>query len=125
MLPATAPSTNKFPFTPAKAGSAVNFENYFPDNLSNVTPGYRPPYTYNFNLNIQRQLSPACFFSSAMLDRVAHDFPREFEGDPITAAGHAACVANATCSAARAYSTRLPADALSPRPSPAPPCRGI
>ncbi|MGA7351681.1 MAG: carboxypeptidase-like regulatory domain-containing protein [Acidobacteriaceae bacterium] len=92
--------TNKFPFTPAKAGSAVNFENYFPDNLSNVTPGYRPPYTYNYNLNIQRQLSPSTLLQIGYVGSVAHDLPREFEGDPITAAGHAACVASADCSGA-------------------------
>ena len=92
--------TNKFPFTPAKAGSAVNFENYFPDNLSNVTPGYRPPYTYNYNLNIQRQLSPSTLLQIGYVGSVAHDLPREFEGDPITAAGHAACVASVDCSGA-------------------------
>jgi len=93
---------NKFPFTPAKAGATVNFENYFPDNLSNVTAGYRPPYSYNYNLNIQRQLTPTTVLQVGYVGSVSHDLPRELEGDPITSAGHAACLADPACVSHRA-----------------------
>ncbi len=108
--------TNKFPFTPAKAGSAVNFESYFPDNLSNVTSGYRPPYTYNYNLNIQRQLTGTTLLQIGYVGSVAHRLPREFEGDPITAAGHAACLASSACSGAYRAVQHLyfPSDATQP-----------
>jgi hypothetical protein len=107
--------TNKFPFTPASAGSAVNFEQYFPDNLSNVTSGYRPPYTYNFNLNVQRQLSGSTVLQVGYVGSLGHDLPREFEGDPITPAGHASCLASAVCQAYRSYQHYyFPSDAAQP-----------
>lgn len=110
---------NKFPFTPATAGSAVNFENYFPDNLSNVTSGYRPPYTYNFNLNIQRQVTATTLLQVGYVGSIGHREPRELEGDPITAAGHAACLASATCQSYRAYQHLLfPQDAAQPAINP-------
>jgi hypothetical protein len=107
--------TNPYPFVPATAGQPVNFESYFPDNLSNVTSGYRPPYTYNFNLNVQRQLPLNMVFQVGYVGSLAHDLPRELEGDPITAAGHAACAANPTCIADRSLQhLYFPSDAADP-----------
>jgi hypothetical protein len=89
--------TNAFPFSRPTAGSAVNLEQYFPDNLSNVAPGYRPPYTYNFNLNFQRQLPGNMLVQVGYVGSVAQKLPLELEADGITQQGQAACAADPTC----------------------------
>jgi hypothetical protein len=89
--------SNAFPFSRPTAGSAVNLEQYFPDNLSNVAPGYRPPYTYNFNLNFQRQMPGNMLVQVGYVGSVGQRLPLELEADGITQQGQAACAADPSC----------------------------
>jgi hypothetical protein len=91
------PVSDPFPFSRPTAGSAVNLEQYFPDNLSNVAPGYRPPYTYNFNVNIQRQVPGNMLVQVGYVGSIGQRLPLELEADGITQAGQAACAADPTC----------------------------
>jgi hypothetical protein len=89
-----------FPFTVPAAGAAINWAapGYSFLNLAAFDKNYLVPYTYNFNLNIQRALGSNMVAQIAYVGSVSHRLATYFEGDPITAAGHAACLANSQCS---------------------------
>ena len=89
---------NPFPFTPPTAGSHINWPIYSQLGLSEFDrQRYSVPYTYNFNLNIQRALGRSMVAQIGYVGSLSHRLPSWYEGDPITAAGHAACLANANC----------------------------
>jgi hypothetical protein len=88
---------NKFPFTPPPPGSPVDFTQFEPLDLSSISPNYTVPYTYNFNLNVQRALPSDMLLQIAYVGSLGRKLPRAYEADHVTAAGHAACVADPTC----------------------------
>ena len=90
-----------FPFTTPAPGAALNWvaEGYYYLTLNAFSQSYVPPYTYNFNLNIQRELGSNYLAQVGYVGSLSHRLPTWNEADPITAAGHAACVANPGCSA--------------------------
>ena len=91
--------TNPFPFVAPKAGTAINWSAFSELALAAFDPSYSVPYTYNFNLNIQRQLGSHYLAQVAYVGSLSHRLASWYEGDPITPAGHAACLANPACSA--------------------------
>jgi len=95
--------TNPFPFNTPTAGSTVNWSIYNFLGLSAFDKSYSVPYTYNFNMNIQRALTNKLVGQVGYVGSVSHRLASWYEGDPITPAGHAACLANALC-------TSYPAD---------------
>jgi hypothetical protein len=88
-----ASETNPFPYTPPKAGSALNWDIYDFLALATFDPSYNVPYVYNFNLNIQRALPGSMVAQVGYVGSMGRRLATFYEGDPITPAGHAACLA--------------------------------
>jgi hypothetical protein len=88
-----------FPYSPPAAGSALDWSQYVYQDTSAIDRNYTTPYIYNWNLNVQRQLSKSMILQIGYVGSVGHKLATAHEGDPITPAGHAACLANANCSA--------------------------
>jgi hypothetical protein len=94
---ASESEANPFPFTAPAAGAAVNWSIYNELGLSAFNSNYNVPYTYNYNINIQRSLGGNIVAQVGYVGSVSHRLASWAEGDPITAAGHAACLANPDC----------------------------
>ena len=86
-----------FPYAPPAPGSALDWAEYTGQDTSSISPNYAVPYIYNFNLNIQRQLTPTTILQVGYVGSVGRKLATAYEGDPITQAGHAACLANPEC----------------------------
>lgn len=107
--------TDPFPYARPTAGAALNWSLYTEEDISNVDRNYSTPYTYNFNLNIQRQLPSAMILQVGYVGSLGRDLATTYEGDPITAAGHAACLANSACYGSPALQhLNFPQDAAQP-----------
>jgi hypothetical protein len=108
-------ANNPFPYTPPAAGAALNWGEYVYQDISEIAHNYSAPYIYNFNLNLQRELPGAMILQVGYVGSVGHKLATQFEADPITPAGHAACLANPTCIAYSAYQhIYFPQDAAQP-----------
>ena len=92
---------NPFPYARPKPGAALNWESYAGQDISVIDRNYNVPTIYNFNLNIQRQLPAKMILQVGYVGSLGRHLPIVYEGDPITAAGHAACLANPACVAQR------------------------
>lgn len=92
---------NPFPFARPTPGQDVDFMPYAPFVLSAYDRNYAVPYTYNFNLNIQRELPSDIILEIGYVGSLGHRLIRAYEGDRVTAAGHAACLENPLCVAFR------------------------
>jgi hypothetical protein len=92
--------TDPFPFTTPKPGANVNWigNGYYGLTLNAFSPSYVPPYTYNFNVNIQRGLGSHYLAQVGYVASLSHRLATWYEADPITPAGHAACAASTVCS---------------------------
>jgi hypothetical protein len=84
---------NPFPYIRPSKGAILNWNQYAEADLSAFAPNYNVPYTYNYNLNIQRSLGGNYVAQIAYVGSVSHRLTNQNEGDQITAAGHAACIA--------------------------------
>ncbi|MHB1675524.1 MAG: outer membrane beta-barrel protein [Acidobacteriaceae bacterium] len=98
---------NPFPFTPPLAGQTVNFRPLEPLDINNTASNYAVPYTYNYNLNVQRALPSNMVLTVAYVGSLGRKLVRAYEGDRITLAGHAACLANPGCVSNRAAASNL------------------
>ena len=94
---------NPFPYTRPGPGAPLNSIAYADEDISNVDKNYNVPLSYNFNLNIQRELPGRMVAQVGYVGSLGHRLPRVTEDDPITAAGHAACLADTTGCAASGY----------------------
>lgn len=90
---------NPFPYAYPAPGTQLNWPNYAELSISTYPSSYTVPYAYNFNLNVQRELPSNMVLQLGYVGSVGHKLVRAYEGDPITAAGHAACLANPSCAA--------------------------
>lgn len=89
--------TNPFPAALPKVGSsAVTFVGT-PLYVSQYAPGYRAPYAVNFQLTVERELPGQMVATASYVGSVARRNQQTVEGNPITAAGHAACLADPGC----------------------------
>jgi hypothetical protein len=86
-----------FPYTPPAAGAALDWAQYVEQDTSSIAKNYTAPYSYNFNLNIQRQLTSAMILQIGYVGSIGHKLAVAYESDPVTTAGHAACLANPAC----------------------------
>jgi len=89
--------TNPFPFTTPKAGGTVDWSIYEELSVQSFDKAYSVPYTYNYNLNIQRSLGANLIAQVGYVGSVSHRLTSWYEGDPITSSGHAECLANPAC----------------------------
>ena len=90
---------NPFPYTVPAAGSTIAWaSSYYALQIATFDRKYSVPYTYNYNLNVQRALGGYMVLQIGYVGSVSHRLASWNEGDPITPAGHAACLAaSATC----------------------------
>jgi hypothetical protein len=96
-----ASEPNKFPFAFPTAGSTPDFSLFEPFILSQYAPNYTMPYSQNFNLTIERELPSNIIASVAYVGALARHNQITIEGNPITQAGHDACLASPSCVANR------------------------
>jgi hypothetical protein len=89
--------TNPFPYHLPPFGQALNWPSYAEADFSNVDRNYLPSYAYNLFLGVQRALPGNMILSVQYVGSLGRKLPRVTEDDPITAAGHAACLANPAC----------------------------
>jgi hypothetical protein len=91
--------TNRFPFAiPTPGDTNIDWAGlYSLEELATFDPKqYTVPYAQNFNLNIQRSLPSSMILQLGYVGSVGHRLSTWYDGDAITAAGHAACAAGAT-----------------------------
>jgi hypothetical protein len=86
-----------FPFTPPPPGSALDWAAYVGQDTSSISANYAVPYSYNFNLNIQRQLTGTLIMQIGYVGALGRKLATAYEADPVTQAGHTACLANPAC----------------------------
>ena len=96
---------NVFPYATPAPGAAIDWagDGYYELTVNAFAPSYVPPYTYNFNLNIQRQLGSHYLAQIGYVGSLSHRLASWYEGDPITPAGHASCLADPVCPAYPGY----------------------
>lgn len=111
---------NLFPIAPVTPKTPVTWANYSALDLGAFDRNYGVPYTYNYNLNIQRSLGAHMVAEVGYVGSVSHRLATWYEGDPITAAGHAACLADTKGCAAHPLQVHLryPQDTAQPALSP-------
>lgn len=99
------------PFEDVTGNASVSGPNPFPYHIPAVgTPSdvpyldinsfshkYTQPTVYNFNLNIQRELPSDMVLTVGYVGELARHLINVVDGDPITPAGHAACLADPAC----------------------------
>ncbi len=90
---AAASTSNPFPLAPITPSSTINWSNYLFEELAVFDKSYNVPYTFNYNLNIQRAIGANMVAQLGYVGSVSHRLSSWHEGDPITSAGHAACLA--------------------------------
>lgn len=92
---------NKFPFTaPHPGDSSVNFGIYEPLSINLLAPKFGTPYSMNYHLTLERELAAKTIVTVGYVGSTARKLITSTEGNPITQAGHDACVADPTCNAA-------------------------
>ncbi len=89
---------NKFPAAIAQPGQLIDFTTYEPFSLSQYAPNFRVPYSQNFQLTMERELPSAIIARLSYVGSLGRHEQITVEGNPITAAGAAACLADPVCS---------------------------
>jgi hypothetical protein len=89
---------NRFPYVPPTAGQAVDFSQYGQIfNISGWGPGFRAPYSENFQLSIEREMPSQIVARLSYVGALGRHNQEGYEGIPITPAGQAACLATPAC----------------------------
>ena len=88
---------NRFPLVFPKPGAAVDFGPFEPFDLSQAAPGFRSPYSENFQLTVERELPSQIVARVSYVGTLGRRNQITIEANPITAAGHDACLADPTC----------------------------
>jgi hypothetical protein len=88
---------NPFPYVRPGKGAQLDWPSYAPLDISTYPKNYSVPYVYNFNLNVQRSLPSNMVLQVGYVGSIGRKLVRAYEGDPITPAGHAACLADPDC----------------------------
>ncbi len=103
-----ASEANPFPIPAVTKTSSINWLNYLEEELAVFEPNYTVPYTYNYNLNVQRSLGSNFVAQIGYVGSVSHRLASWYEGDPITTAGHQECLANPSCEGTPYYDRYFP-----------------
>ncbi len=86
--------TNPFPMTPITPTTTINWLNFLEEDLAVYDKSYNVPYTYNYNLNIQRSFGSNLIAQIGYVGSLSRRLATWYEGDPITPTGHTACMAD-------------------------------
>ncbi len=90
--PSASFPANPFPYTVPTPGQNANFMSLYPLEMDNLTSDFDVPYTYNFNLNVQRALPSNMVLTIGYVGSLGRKLDRAREGDPITQQGHDDCL---------------------------------
>ena len=90
---ATTPYKNQFPFAFPTPGSSPDFTQYEPSALSTYGPTFRSPYSENFQLSVERELPARIVARFSYVGSLGRHNQIVTEGNYVTPAGHAACLA--------------------------------
>jgi hypothetical protein len=97
---------NKFPFTFPKPGQNIDFtqfeSNFYMDTYN---ANFRSPYAENFQLSIERELPSHIIARFSYVGSLGRHNQSVSEGNPVTPAGHAACLADTTFCASNQTTT--------------------
>jgi hypothetical protein len=96
--PASEP--NRFPYTFPVKGQSPSFPSTI-FNISSFDSTFRAPYAENFQLSVEREFPSKTIVRVSYVGSLGRREQISPEGNYETAAGHAACVANPACVAAR------------------------
>ena len=94
--PATS-EANIFPIAPITPTTPINWTNFLEEELAVFNKQYLVPYTYNYNINIQRSLGSNLIAQVGYVGSVSHRLASWYEGDPISPAGHQSCLSDPSC----------------------------
>lgn len=97
--------TNPFPYVRPAPGAQLDWSQYVENDISTYPKNYSVPYVYNFNLNVQRSLPSNMVLQVGYVGSIGRHLVRAYEADTITAAGHAACMTDSSCSPSQAHLT--------------------
>ncbi|MGI4829711.1 MAG: carboxypeptidase regulatory-like domain-containing protein [Janthinobacterium lividum] len=90
---------NPFPFTFPTRGQAVNPTVWSPVyEFSTYATNFRSPYAENFQLSLEREFASRTVARISYVGSLGRHNQIGYEGNPETATGHAACLADANCS---------------------------
>jgi hypothetical protein len=96
-----AKEANRFPYTEPTKGQTIDFSNFLPIyNISSFDASFRAPYSENLQLSVERELPSNIVARVSYVGALGRHNQVTYEGNPVTAAGHSACVASPTCSSA-------------------------
>jgi hypothetical protein len=90
--PGASYAANPFPYSVPRPGQNVSFMSLYPLEMDNLTSDFDVPYTYNFNLNVQRALPSNMVLTVGYVGSLGRKLMRAREGDPITQQGHDDCL---------------------------------
>jgi hypothetical protein len=89
--------TNPFPYTFPSKGANIDFSALEPIyNISTYGPDFRAPYAENFQLSVEREFPARIVARASYVGSLARHNQTTTDANPITSAGHAACVADTT-----------------------------
>jgi hypothetical protein len=108
-----ATTPNPFPFVAPAKGSNVNFAPYEPLELNVISPNFTDPYSMNYNLNIQKQLTGSMLLQVGYVGSLGRHEEMTYEGNPISPSFSAACATNPACVANASFQQASPTGALS------------
>lgn len=93
---AVASIANKYPFTaPPKGDANIDFSNFGPLSLNLLDPNYHAPYTVNYNLTMQRQLTGNMLLSVGYVGLEGRHNQRTYELNPLL--NPTECAATPSC----------------------------
>ncbi len=92
---------NPFPASFPKPGATNVVFRGSPLFISQYAPGYRAPYAENFQLSVERELPGQNVATVTYVGSLGRHNQNTVEGNPVTQAGHDACLADLNCVASR------------------------
>ena len=85
---------NLFPYTFPSKGATINFAALEPMDFSTYGPSFRAPYAENIQLSVEREFPSRIVARASYVGSLARRNQATIDANPITPAGHAACVAD-------------------------------
>lgn len=93
---------NPFPYTFPKKGDNIDFSAFEPIYfISTFGKDFRAPYSENFQLSVEREFPSRVVARLSYVGSLGRHNQTTTDANPITPAGHAACLADPTCIANR------------------------
>ncbi len=86
---------NKFPFSPPKPGTPVNFAQFLPLSLNVIDPNLQDPIAYNYNLTVQRQVPGQIIMTVGYVGAMGRHLVQDFELNPMI--NPSGCAADPAC----------------------------